>query len=114
MAQLTSLYLSGTLRDIGGSWRCELVLATAGNVVMMLRVVGWRLCARLQRVVGFASGEPRGGLRAGNRIGDGGAASLAPSLERMAQLTSLNLGGTLRDIGGSCDASGCLRTPAMR
>jgi hypothetical protein len=27
MAQLTSLDLSGTLRDIGGSWRCERVLA---------------------------------------------------------------------------------------
>jgi hypothetical protein len=46
MAQLTSLDLSGTLCDIGGSWRCELVLATAGNAVMMLRVVGWGGCAR--------------------------------------------------------------------
>ena len=35
MAQLTSLHLSGTLLAIGGSWRCERVLASAGNVVMM-------------------------------------------------------------------------------
>ncbi len=40
MTQLTSLSLSGMLCDIGGSWRCERVLATAGNVVMMLRAVG--------------------------------------------------------------------------
>ena len=40
MAQLTTLDLIGTLRDIGGSWRCSRVLATAGNAVMMLRVVG--------------------------------------------------------------------------
>ncbi len=39
-------------------------------------------------------------LRAGNRIGAAGAALLAPSLGRMTQLTSLDLGGTLRDIGG--------------
>ena len=35
-------------------------------------------------------------MRAGNAIGDAGAASLAPSLGRMTQLTSLDLGGTLR------------------
>ena len=40
MAQLTSLNLGGTLCDIGGSWGCSRVLANAGNVVMMLRVVG--------------------------------------------------------------------------
>jgi hypothetical protein len=40
MTQLTSLNLGGTLCDIGGSWRCEWVLANAGNVLMMLRVVG--------------------------------------------------------------------------
>jgi hypothetical protein len=33
MTQLTLLNLSGTLCDIGGSWRCERVIATAGNVV---------------------------------------------------------------------------------
>ena len=31
MTQLTLLNLSGTLCDIGGSWRCERVLVTAGN-----------------------------------------------------------------------------------
>jgi hypothetical protein len=41
MAQLTSLDLSGTLCDIGGSWRCSRVLANAGNALMMMRVVGW-------------------------------------------------------------------------
>jgi len=40
MTQLTSLHLSGTLLDIGGSWGCSQVLANAGNVVMMLCVVG--------------------------------------------------------------------------
>ena len=40
MTQLTTLDLSGTLCDIGGSWGCSRVLANAGNVVMMLRVVG--------------------------------------------------------------------------
>ena len=39
MTQLTTLNLGGTLRDIGGSWRCERVLATAGNALMMLRAV---------------------------------------------------------------------------
>jgi hypothetical protein len=40
MTQLTSLHLSGTLLDIGGSWCCSRVLASAGNALMMLRVVG--------------------------------------------------------------------------
>ena len=40
MTQLTTLNLGGTLHDIGGSWRCERVLASAGNLLMMLRVVG--------------------------------------------------------------------------
>ena len=35
-------------------------------------------------------------VRAGNKIEDAGAASLAPGLGGMTQLTSLNLGGTLR------------------
>ncbi len=46
MAQLTSLDLGGTLRDIGGSWRCERVLANAGCAPMMLRAVGWGGWAR--------------------------------------------------------------------
>jgi hypothetical protein len=39
-------------------------------------------------------------MRAGNEIGDDGVASLAPSLLRMAQLTSLNLWGTLHASAG--------------
>ena len=40
-------------------------------------------------------------MRAGNQIGPAGAASLGPSLVRMTQLMSLDLSGTLCDIGGS-------------
>ena len=83
--------------------RCERALANAGCALMMMGAVGWRAVAR-----GGCSGwwglrgACRGAaVRAGNRIEDGGAASLAPSLGRMAQLTTLNLSGTLRDIGGS-------------
>ncbi len=39
-------------------------------------------------------------MRAGNAINSAGAASLAPSLSQMTQLTSLDLGGTLRASGG--------------
>jgi hypothetical protein len=46
MTQLTLLNLSGTLCDIGGSWRCSRVLLNAGNAVMMLRAVGWGGWAR--------------------------------------------------------------------
>jgi hypothetical protein len=65
---------------------------------MMLHAVGWGgLRAGLQRVVGFAMGEPRsGGACADNQIGDDGAASLAPSLARMEQLMKLKLSCTLR------------------
>jgi hypothetical protein len=48
-------------------------------------------------VVGLAKGRAEGAaMRAGNSIRDDGAASLAPSLGRMAQLTELDLSGTLR------------------
>jgi hypothetical protein len=40
MTQLTSLDLSGTRRASAASWRCERVLANAGNVVMVLLAVG--------------------------------------------------------------------------
>ncbi len=40
MTQLTSLDLFGTLRAIGGSWRCERVLASAGNALMVVWAVG--------------------------------------------------------------------------
>ena len=36
----------------------------------------------------------------GNSLGDAGAAALAPSLAAMARLTSLDLGGTLRASAG--------------
>jgi hypothetical protein len=52
-------------------------------------------------------------VRAVNGIGDDGAASLAPSLLGMPQLTSLDLGGTLRASAASCTVSGWLRTPAV-
>ncbi len=53
-------------------------------------------------------------MRADNHIGEAGAGSLAPSLLRMAQLTSLDLSRTLRASAGSCAVSGCLRPPAVR
>jgi hypothetical protein len=52
-------------------------------------------------------------VRAVNDVGAAGAVSLAPSLERMAQLTSLDLSGKLRASAASCAVSGCLRTPAV-
>ena len=55
------------------------------------------MCARLQRVVGALRGASRGAAeRADNQFRRAGAASLAASLGRMVQLTSLGLGGTLR------------------
>ena len=71
--------------------------------------------AGLQRVVGDLRGASRGAaVRAGNEIRLDGAASLAPSLGRMAQLTSLNLGGTLRASAGLAPrARGCDRRPCM-
>ncbi len=101
MAQLTSLNLSGTLRAIGGSWRCEWVLATAGNALMMLRAVGWGGWALGCSGWWGLRGESRGAaVGAENRIGDDGAASLGPSLERMTQLTLLRLFGTPRASAG--------------
>ncbi len=101
MAQLTSLDLSGTLRAIGGSWRCERVLANAGCAWMKLCVVGWGCCAWGCSGWWGLRGASRGvAVRAGNQIEAAGAASLAPSLGRMAQLTTLNLYGTLRASAG--------------
>jgi hypothetical protein len=79
----------------------------------MLCVVGWG-----GRAIGCAGGGLRGAsrgaaVRADNEFGDDGAASLAPSLGRMAQLTSLNLGGTLRASAAAGAVSGCLRTLAV-
>ncbi len=102
MAQLTSLILGGTLRAIGGSWRCERVLANAGNALMMMHAVGWGGCVR-GAVAGDGACEGRAEgrrMRADNRIEAAGAASLAPSLGRMTQLTSLDLYCTLRASAG--------------
>ena len=106
MTQLTLLDLFGTLHAIG--WACA--VANAGNVVMMLRAVGrggWAIgCSGWWGLRGASRGAA---VRAGNQIGDDGAASLAPSLGRMAQLTSLNLSCTPRASAaaamraGACD-----------
>jgi hypothetical protein len=47
-------------------------------------------------------------MDAGNELGPEGAASLAPALEKMSQLTSLNLGGARIRIGRGL---GCLGGP---
>ena len=51
-------------------------------------------------------------MRADNQIGDGGAASLAPSLGRMTQLTTLNLYCTLSAglalFVGDCERRLCM------
>ena len=97
MTQLTSLGLGGTLRA-SAQLRCERVLANAGCAWMMLRVAGCGGCARgCSGWWGVLRGASRGAaVRADNTIEAAGAASLAPSLGRMAQLTSLGLRGTLR------------------
>jgi hypothetical protein len=77
------------------------VLASAGNALMMMRAVvrgGWaRGCSGWWDVRGASRGAA---ARADNYIGAIGAASLAPSLGRMTQLTSLNLCSTLRASAG--------------
>ncbi len=97
MTQLTTLNLRSTLRAIGGSWRCERVLANAGCAWMMLCVVGWGGCAwGCSGLWGFRGASRGAAVRAENFIEAAGAASLSPSLGRMTQLTSLDLYGTLR------------------
>ena len=78
--------------------RFERVVAITGNALMMMRAVGWGGCARGAVAGGWGlRGASRGAaVRAENKIGDDGAAFLAPSLLRMTQLTALNLSGTLR------------------
>ncbi len=81
---------------IGGSWRCERVLANAGGAWMVCvagGVVGRRAVAGGWGLRGASRGAA---VHADNWIGDDGAASLAPSLGRMTQLTSLHLSCTLR------------------
>ncbi len=114
MTQLTSLHLSGTLLDIGGSWRGSRVLVNAGNVLMMLGAAGWGRCARGCSGWWGLRGASRGAaVHAVNDIGEAGAASLAPILGRMAQLTSLKLHSTLRASAAADAVSGCLRPPAV-
>jgi len=94
----------------------ERVLANAGCAWMMLHAVGWGgLRAGLQRVVRLATGRAEGAaVRAGNKIGDDGTASLAPSLARMEQLTSLSLTCTLRaSAAAALSAGGCERRLCM-
>ncbi len=77
--------------------RCERVLANAGCAWMMLRGLGWGGRARGRSGWCVLRGASRGAaVRAGNGINPAGAASLAPSLGGMTQLTSLILYGTLR------------------
>jgi hypothetical protein len=61
----------------------------------------------LERVVGVLRGASRGAaVRADNEIRAAMAASLAPSLGRMTQLTSLKLHSMLRASAGSCAVTG--------
>ena len=103
IAQLTSLDLAGTLACIGGQLRYERVFASAGNAPMMLRAAGCSGFGRGCRGwLGLLRGASRGAAeRAVNSIGEDGTASLAPSLERMTQLTELDLSGTLRASGAA-------------
>ena len=66
--------------------------ATAGTAKCLFAQWLCRMCTALEYAVCFEVAA----VLAGNEIGRAGAASLAPSLGRMAQLTSLNLSGTLR------------------
>jgi hypothetical protein len=98
MTQLTSLNLGGSLRASGAAgW--EQMPANAGCVVMALRVAGCSVAAVVRGCSGWWDlGEASRGaaVRVGNGVGEDGAASLAPSLAQMAQLTSLDLFCTLR------------------
>ena len=84
MPQLTSLDLSGTYRR---RFSCR----------ASSRVPCTRHVCMVRRLYDVLAG--RAAVRADNRFEDVGAASLAPGLMGMAQLTSLNLNGTLRRIG---------------
>jgi hypothetical protein len=81
------------------------MVCVVGGVVARGAVAGDGVCE------GRAEGRR---VRAGNRIGAAGAASLGPSLLRMTQLTSLDLNCTLRASAAAGAVSGCLQTPAMR
>jgi hypothetical protein len=115
MAQLTALDLRSTLRCVH-----RRPAALRAGACERRRCADDAACCGLGRlgavvaVVGDLQGASRGAaVRSGNRIGADGAASLAPSLVRMTQLTALDLRGTLRASAASCAVSGCLRTPAV-
>ena len=108
MTQLTSLYLGGTLRASAGlvlfAGACERRLCMDGVCC------GWGGCARgCSRWWGLRGASRGAVVRAGNEFGADGAASLAPSLGRMTQLTSLHLSGTLRASAAAGAVSGCLQ-----
>ena len=77
--------------------RCERVLATAGNALMMMGAVGWGSCMRRCSWWWVCRGAA---VCADNAFGDDGAMALAPSLLRMTQLTSLDLHCMLRASAG--------------
>ena len=112
MTQLTSLDLSCTLHASAASCAvsgCMRTPAVRRCCVLWAGAVACRAVAGS----GDCEGAGRGAaVRAGNRIGDDGAASLAPSLLMMTQLTSLNLYGALMRIGDrGCCVGGFLRPP---
>ena len=98
MTQLMTLNLSRTLRVSAAAVRWAVVCERRRCADDAAGCGPRRLPAGLGRMVGSAMGEPMGRrcVQTDNRIGDDGAASLAPSLARMPQLTTLDLSRTLR------------------
>ncbi len=98
MTQLTSLALRGAGIRFGrglGGWGVRVVGACRWvRAWMRCGVVGVCACWRAMRATDWeVCAEGRAATDAANRIGPEGAASLAPALEKMTQLTSLDLGG---------------------
>jgi hypothetical protein len=116
MAQLTSLNLNGAAR-IGGASAAPHACNPLYTGVVCTVLLRRRLCEAGVAGSGLERGtNGGGGARAEIAIGDAGAASLAPSLAGMAQLTSLDLGSALRGTACACavpharspdDAHGC-------
>jgi hypothetical protein len=101
---LSSFPHAKSLRIVGDAAAGEIVSALGSGSVARLAIATnsvVRNCACLDQLVG---------LRA-LKITE---CRNLESLGRMTQLTSLDLGSTLRESAASCAASGCLRTPAMR
>ena len=76
--------------------RFERVAATAGDALMVVCALGWGGCERAVVDGGVCEGRAEAVVRAENSIEAAGAASLAPSLARMEQLTELGLSRMLR------------------